>query len=139
MSGDFEMSYHSIRIAGKKIETYDDFEYTMLSANKDFFEEIFHKYKEPSKEMIQDIVEKICPKQSMIDNDESRFNMVMLYGFQQRSFLHCFMKTFEDTYNLIDFCELWNKYAGKIALGDDRYCFTLLNVNKNENEKWIAY
>lgn len=133
------MSYHSIRIAGKKIEIYDDFEYTMLSANKDFFEEIFHKYKKPSKEMIQDIVEKICPKQSMIDNDESRFNMVMLYGFQQRSFLHCFMKTFEDTYNLIDFCELWNKYAGKIALGDDRYCFTLLNVNKNENEKWIAY
>lgn len=133
------MSYHSIRIAGKKIEIYDNFEYTMLSANKDFFEEIFHKYKEPSKEMIQDIVEKICPKQSMIDNDESCFNMVMLYGFQQRSFLHCFMKTFEDTYNLIDFCELWNKYAGKIALGDDRYCFTLLNVNKNENEKWIVY
>lgn len=35
------MGYHSIRIAGKKIETYDDFEYEELSTNKDFFEEIF--------------------------------------------------------------------------------------------------
>lgn len=89
--------------------------------------------------MIQDIVKKICQKQSIVDNDESRFNMVMLYGFQQQSFLYCFMKTFEDTYNLIDFCELWNEYAEKIALDDNRYCFTLLNVNKDKNGKWIVY
>ena len=133
------MSYHSIRIASKKIETYDDFDYEMLSANKDFFEDIFHKYKEPTKELIQDIVEKICPKQSIIDDDESHFNMAMFYGFQQQSFLHCFMKTFEDIYNLIDFFELWNEYAEKIALDNNRYCFILLNVNKSENGKWIAY
>lgn len=133
------MSYHSIRITGKKIETCDDFDYEMLSANKDFFEEVFHKYKEPTKEMVQDIVEKICPKKSVFDGPNSRFGLLALYEFQQQSFLHCFTRTFEDTYNLIDFCELWNEYAKKIALGDDRYCFILLNVNKIEDAKMIAY
>lgn len=133
------MSYHAIHIAGKKIETCDDFEYEMLSANKDFFEEIFHKYKEPTKEMIQDIVEKICPKKSVFDDPNSRFSLLALYEFQQASFLHMFMKVFEDKYDLITFCELWSEYAKKIALDDDRQCFILLNVHKIEDGKMIAY
>lgn len=141
MSGDFEMSYHAIRIAGKKIETYDDFEYEKLSTNKDFFEEIFHKYKEPTKEMIQDIVGKICPEKSVFDNGDSRFSMLALYSFQQRFFLYLFTKVFEYEYDLITFCDLWNKYAKQIALDNNRFCFAELKVSRtyNENLEIIGY
>lgn len=78
--------------------------------------------------MIQDIVGKICPEKSVFDNGDSRFSMLALYSFQQRFFLYLFTKVFEDEYDLITSCDLWNKYAKQIALDNNRFCFAELKL-----------
>ncbi len=124
------MSYHSIRIADKKIETYDDFEYEELYGYRDLIEEVFQKYKEPTKEMIQYIVERICPEQSVLNEPSTCYKMLTHYSFQQRSFLYCFMTVFEDVYDIMAFCDLWNEYAKQIALDNNRFCFAELKVSR---------